>query len=67
MAHRCLITAKFLYQLPLFCGSPPLTLRTSSKADDLAICFSSVAAASDNPSFRLSLPSRLDYVLGLHK
>lgn len=32
-----LLVLKFLYQLPIFCGSPPLSFR-SSREDGLAVC-----------------------------
>ena len=48
------IVLKFLYQLPLFCGSPAFTL----------VAFQECAAAPVIPE---SLIQRLDYIIGIHK
>jgi len=65
-----LITAKFAYQIPIFCGSPPFTYRTTadpaalSSAVSLARCVDPTASQA---SFQASLARRIDFIIGLHK
>jgi hypothetical protein len=65
-----LITAKALYQLPIFCGSPPFHFRSTNPATlqepyPLAYCFDQ--RVINDPQFVATLPTRADYVLGIHK
>ena len=65
-----LLLLKFLYQLPIVCGSPPLTFRSSSVDDldpDIASCKDEAVGLESWEEFQLNLPGRVDYVLGLHK
>ena len=59
---------KMAYQLPIVCGSPPLSLRAS--VDD-GSGTGGVLAWCDDGGERgggaVALPSRSDYTLGLHK
>ena len=61
-----LIAAKFAVQLPLVCGSPPFTLRSTNPVTHNATCFDADAVQSAS-FFRATLPQRVDYVVGLHK
>jgi len=68
-----LLVFKFLYQLPIACGSPPLSFRSSSISssggmEDLAVCYDeNFAISRDWEEVQVILPDRVDYVLGLHK
>ena len=67
-----LMWIKFTYQLPLFCGSPPLTFRRTASGLESApagssACFDWDASQMPTAEFMMELPSRIDYVLGLHK
>ena len=64
-----LMGLKMAYQLPIVCGSPPLSLRVS--VDDgnggvFASCDGASASLSSSADF-VAPPSRSDYQLGLHK
>ena len=56
------ITAKFLYQLPIFCGTPPFTFRQN--VDGQALC---AGTTTTSAAFLATLPERIDYKIGLHK
>ena len=66
------IAVKYIYQLPCICGSPPLrfrSLETQATAGNqttiMAYCYSQEASLARDMFIRM-LPSRSDYVLGLH-
>ena len=48
------IDLKFLYQLPIFCGTPPYSLF-------------SIEGCSANPVLPEVLVKRMDYIIGIHK
>ena len=74
-----LIAAKMLYQLPIFCGTPPYTLRTTRPDESftetpvppstLAYCpiEEQGPSAQGREAFLVALPSRVDYKLGVYK
>ena len=61
-----LMGLKMAYQLPIVCGSPPLSLRRTDDGGVLAVCRDG-GGASRSSDFDVTLPSRSDYTLGLHK
>ena len=59
-----LMGLKMAYQLPIVCGSPALTFRASvddGQGGTLAFCNGDMGGGT------VALPSRKDYILGLHK
>jgi hypothetical protein len=66
-----LISVKFLYQLPIFCGSPAFHFRSTywpasnkPQSDD-AYCYD--PSAEHDQQFLATLTTRIDYVVGIHK
>lgn len=52
-----IIIIKYLYQLPIFCGSPPFTL----------FFYTGEAACISRGFNEVDLISRIDYIIGIHK
>ena len=62
-----LLLLKFVYQLPVVCGSPPLAFRSAAvDTPDSEACYDP-SAAVPTAEFMAKLPTRIDYQLGLHK
>ena len=62
-----LLLLKFVYQLPVVCGSPPLAFRSAAvDTPDSEACYDP-SAAVPTAEFMATLPTRIDYQLGLHK
>jgi len=63
-----LISIKLAYQLPLVCGTPPLSLRTAhGSANGTEYWCSSTSSAVPESLFMPTLSRRVDYALGLDK
>lgn len=52
-----IIMVKFLYQLPIFCGTPPLSF----------FFYTGESACSSRSFSEAELVSRIDYIIGIHK
>ena len=62
-----LMALKMLYQLPLVCGSPPLSFRSSVPNGGGVVAVCNEAPTSISAAFLVELPLRSDHKLGLHK